>query len=174
MATTKQCSKCGKHQPLTQFHKRAASPDLLQTNCKSCVKENNKNFRQTKPTYQIDWQRKNHKKLSAYCNQWAKENVCADDSKSAVYLIINPEQRVYVGSTQTLFSYRRNAHKKEYKLNNGVMPYLHHSFDVYGYDKHKWVILDMAGTDKETLRNIEYTMINHFHQLGMSLNKRLK
>ena len=54
------------------------------------------------------------------------------------------------------------------------MPLLHQSFDMYGYDKHKWVILDMAGTDRDTLRTIEYTMINHFNKLGMSLNKRLK
>lgn len=170
----KTCNQCNKSKPTNEFHKRSASADGLQVKCKSCVKENNKNFRESKPTYQVDWQRKNHKKWSAYVTEWAKENVVADDSRSAVYMIINPEQKVYVGSTQTLFSYRRAAHKKEYKQHNGVMPYLHHSFDTYGYDKHKWVVLDMAGTDRETLRNIEYTMINHFHQLGMSLNKRLK
>lgn len=170
----KTCNQCGLQKPTTEFYKRSASSDGLQHKCKSCVKIINENFRDTKPEYQNQWYKKNAKKWSAYCTEWAKENVVADDSRSAVYYIINPEQKVYVGSTQTLFSYRRNAHKKEYKFNNGVFPLLHHSFDVYGYDKHKWVVLDMAGTDRETLRAIEYTMINHFHQLGMSLNKRLK
>ena len=170
----KNCNQCGKNKSTSEFHKRTASADGLQLRCKSCVKKHNQNFRENNPKYQVDWQRTNHKKWLAYTNEWAKENVLADDSRSAVYYIINPEQKVYVGSTQTMFSYRKSAHKKEYKLKNGCMPYLHHSFDVYGYDKHKWVIMDMAGTDKETLRTIEYTMINHFHQLGMSLNKRLK
>lgn len=171
---TKQCNQCGKNKSLTEFYKRAASPDGLQHKCKQCCKEVNKNFRETKPEYQIEWQRKNAKRWSAYINEWAKVNVCADNSRSKVYYIINPEQKVYVGSTQTMFSYRRAAHKKEYKKHNGVMPYLHHSFDMYGWDNHKWYIIDMSGVDRETLKHIEYTMINHFNKLGMSLNKRLK
>ena len=170
----KVCNQCGKNKPLTEFYKKSASKDGLQPKCKSCVKIINKNFREVKPEYQIEWQRRNPKKWLAYVNEWVKQNVVADNSRSSVYYIINPEQKVYVGSTQTLFSYRRAAHRKEYKHNNGCMPLLHQSFDMYGYDKHKWVILDMAGTDRDTLRTIEYTMINHFNQLGMSLNKRLK
>ena len=174
MATHKTCNHCNKSKPTSEFYKRSASPDGLQFKCKACCKIVNENFRETKPTYQVDWQRTNHKKWLSYVLDWAKVNVSADDSRSAIYYIVNPEQQIYVGSTQTLFSYRKNAHKKEYKKNKGVMPLLHKSFDMYGYDKHKWVILDMAGTDRETLRTIEYTMINHFNQLGMSLNKRLK
>jgi hypothetical protein len=174
MAPMKECNQCGKVKDTTQFYKRAASPDGLQFKCKSCCKVVNQNFRTTKPEYQTQWYKKNWDKWIQYCNEWVKENVKADNSRSAIYYIINPEQKVYVGSTQTLFSYRKAAHKKEYKKKSGVMPGLHKSFDLYGYDKHKWVILDMAGTDRETLRTIEYTMINHFNQLGMSLNKRLK
>ena len=170
----KVCNQCNKSKESNQFHKRKASPDGLQLKCKSCVKENNKNFRETKPTYQVEWQRTNAKKWSAYINEWAKENVCADDSRSAVYYIINPEQKVYVGSTQTLFSARQSAHRVQYKDKSRRLPELHKSFDMYGFDTHKWVVMDMAGTDRETLRMIEYTMINHFHQLGMSLNIRLK
>ena len=171
---TKSCNQCNKTKPLSDFYKMSASKDGRQPKCKSCVKIVNQNFRLEKPEYQIDWQRKNQKKWLSYVLDWAKVNVVADDSRSAVYYIINPEQKVYVGSTQTRFSYRKSAHKKEYKDNNGVMPLLHQSFDMYGYDKHKWIVLDMAGTDRDTLRTIEYTMINHFNQLGMSLNKRLK
>lgn len=170
----KTCNQCNKSKPTTEFHKRKASPDGLQLKCKSCVKENNKNFRETKPTYQVEWQRTNAKKWLSYVKNWARENVCANDSRSAIYYIINPEQKVYVGSTQTMFSARQSAHKVQYRDKSIRLPLLHDSFDMYGFDKHKWVVLDMAGTDKETLRTIEYTMINHFHQLGMSLNIRLK
>ena len=170
----KVCNQCNKSKPTTEFYKRSASPDGLQLKCKACCKIINKNFREEKPEYQIQWQRTNKDKWLGYVRNWARENVCANDSRSTIYYIVNPENKVYVGSTQTLFSYRKAAHKKEYKKHSGVMPLLHKSFDMYGYDKHKWVVLDMSGTDRETLRTIEYTMINHFHQLGMSLNVRLK
>lgn len=174
MATTKQCNECGKNKPLSEFYKRKASPDGLQLKCKACCKIVNKNFRETKPEYQIEWQRTNKDKWLSYINKWAKENVCANDSRSTIYYIVNPENKVYVGSTQTLFSARQSAHKVQYKDRSRRLPELHKSFDMYGFDKHKWVVMDMAGTDRETLRTIEYTMINHFHQLGMSLNIRLK
>jgi hypothetical protein len=45
---------------------------------------------------------------------------------------------------------------------------------MYGYDTHKWIVMDMGGTDRETLRIIESTLIEHFTKLGMSLNIRIK
>jgi len=174
MAITKNCSNCNKSKPISEFHKRSASKDGLQTQCKSCYKEINKNFREAKPEYQVQWYKKNWSKWLGYMSEWNKENVSADDSRSQIYYIINPEQKIYVGSTQTAFSYRRAAHKQCYKDRKKLLPLLHNSFDVHGYDNHKWIILDMAGIDRETLRTIEYTMINHFNNLGLSLNKRLK
>lgn len=170
----KTCNQCNKSKPTTEFYKRSASPDGLQLKCKACCKIINQNFRETKPEYQIQWQRTNKDKWLSYVKNWAKQHVLADDSRSALYYIINPEQKVYVGSTQTLFSARQSAHRVQYKDKSRILPELHKSFDMYGFDTHKWVVMDMAGTDRETLRMIEYTMINHFHQLGMSLNIRLK
>ena len=174
MATTKICNHCNKSKPTTEFHKMSASKDGLQPKCKVCVKGVNKNFREEKPEYQIQWQKANKTKWLGYLTDWAKKNIRAHNSRSAIYYIINPEQKVYVGSTQTLFSQRQCSHKTQYRDRTACLPGLHHSFDMYGFDNHKWVVLDMAGTDKETLRTIEYTMINHFNQLGMSLNVRLK
>ena len=171
---TKSCNQCNKSKPTSEFYKKTKSKDGLQPTCKACCKVVNANFRETKPTYQVDWQRTNNKKWTKYIGQWNKVNTKADDSRSAIYYIINPEQKVYVGHTQTRFYQRKSAHKKEYKLNKGAMPYLHQSFDLYGYDNHKWVVLDMSGMDKETLQMIEYKLINHFNKTGMTLNKRLK
>lgn len=39
---TKKCSKCGRELPLTEFNRRAASPDGLQHWCKDCVRESQK------------------------------------------------------------------------------------------------------------------------------------
>ena len=174
MATMKQCNQCGKNKPLTEYHKMSASKDGKQPKCKICVQQTNQNFREEKPKYQIEWQRTNNKKWTKYIGQWNKVNTKADNSRSAIYYIINPEQKVYVGHTQTRFYQRKSAHKKEYKFNKGAMPYLHESFDSHGYDNHKWVVMDMSGMDKETLQIIEYTMANEFTKLGISLNKRLK
>lgn len=171
---TKICNHCDKSKPLTDFYKMSASKDGLQPKCKSCVKEINTNFRKTKPQYQIDWQRANHNKWLGYVSDWAKKNVRANISRSAIYYIINPENKIYVGHTQTAFTQRQSAHKIQYRDSHKLLPYLHHSFDMYGYENHKWMHMDMAGTDKETLRIIEYALINHFTKLGMSLNKRLK
>ncbi len=174
MAQTKTCNQCNESKSTSEFYKRSASPDGLQFKCKECVKEVNQNFRQTKPEYQTQWQRTNSKRWSDYVSDWSRKNTRADNSRSAVYYIINPENKIYVGSTQTLFSARQSAHKVQYRDRSACIPGLHHSFDMYGYDKHKWVVMDMSGTDRETLRAIEYTMIKHFTKLGMSLNKRLK
>lgn len=174
MATTKQCNQCGSHKPTSEFYKRKASVDGLQLKCKSCFKIINQNFRDTNPKYQVDWQRANPVKWLGYVTNWAKVNRNADDSRSAIYYIINPAKEIYVGHSQTSFSARKSGHKRDYKLYKGVIPYLHESFDAHGYDNHSWVVMDMAGMDKETLETIEYAMANEFTKLGISLNKRLK
>jgi len=170
----KVCNQCNISKSENDFYKMSASKDGRQPKCKSCVKIVNHNFRETKPKYQVEWQRTNNKKWTKYIGEWNKVNSKADDSRSAIYYIIAPDSRIYVGHTQTRFHQRKSAHKKNYKLNKGVMPYLHQSFDKYGYDNHSWVVMDMSGMDKETLETIEYTMANEFTKLGISLNKRLK
>jgi hypothetical protein len=174
MATTKICNHCDKSKPITSFYKMSASKDGLQPKCKECCKVVNHNFREAKPEYQLEWQKTNHTKWLEYVTNWAKKNIRANNSRSQIYYIVNPENKIYVGSTQTRFSNRKSAHKIHYRDKSAHIPSLHHSFDLYGFDNHKWVVLDMAGTDRETLRTIEYTMINHFNKLGMSLNVRLK
>jgi hypothetical protein len=174
MAQTKICNQCNKSKSTLEFYKMSASKDGLQPKCKECCKVVNKNFREVKPEYQIQWQRTNKKKWLSYVTDWAKKNVRADDSRSAVYYIINPENKIYVGSTQTPFSARKSAHKIQHKYRTASLPALHYSFDLYGFENHKWKVIDLAGMDKETLTMVEYTMINHFSKLGLSLNVRLK
>ena len=174
MALTKNCNQCNKSKPLTDFYKMSVSKDGLQPKCKQCCKVVNKNFRETKPEYQIEWQRINHTKWAKYVSDWTRENAKADDSRSAIYVIENPNKQYYVGSTQTSFSQRKCAHKAQYQSKIRRIPLLHNSFDKHGYDNHKWTILDMSGVDRDTLRTIEYQMINNFNNLGISLNTRLK
>ena len=170
----KTCNTCNRTKSTDEFYKRSASPDGLQFQCKACFKISNKNFREIKPEYQVDWQRTNKHKWLGYMKEYSKKHIKADDSRSSIYYIINPEQKVYVGSTQTMFNARKSAHKIQYKNRTACLPGLHSSFDMYGYDTHKWIVMDMGGTDRETLRIIESTLIEHFTKLGMSLNIRIK
>jgi hypothetical protein len=171
---TKSCNQCNKSKPLTDFYKMSLSKDNRQPKCKECCKIVNQNFRTIKPKYQVDWQRTNSPRWNKYIGEWNKVNCKADDSRSAIYYIIAPDNMIYVGHSQTRFYQRKSSHKKEYKLNKGALPYLHQSFDAHGYDNHSWVVMDMAGMDKDTLQIIEYAMANEFTKLGISLNKRLK
>ena len=168
------CNQCNISKSENHFYKMSVSKDGLQPKCKQCCKVVNKNFRETKPQYQVEWQRTNHTKWLGYVTKWANQNIKADNSRSAIYYIVNPENKVYVGHTQTAFGQRKSSHKIQHRDRTACIPALHHSFDLYGFDNHKWVVMDMAGTDKETLTTIEYTMINHFSKLGLSLNIRLK
>ena len=170
----KVCNQCNKSKPITSFYKMSASKDGLQPKCKECCKVVNHNFREAKPEYQLEWQKTNHTKWLEYVTNWAKKNVKADISRSAIYFITNPDNKIYVGHTQTAFSQRKSAHKVQWHDDKRTLPYLHKSFSTYGWENHKWEVIDMAGLDKETLITIEYTMANHFNKLGISLNKRLK
>jgi len=171
----KYCGGCRIDLPTTNFSKNSKRKDLLQNKCKECNKIDNHTFRAvTNPKYQLAWQRTNKVKWTKYIGDWNKANSNADDSRSKLYCIINPNEEIYVGHTQTVFSARKSAHKKQYKFHKGALPYLHTSFEMYGYENHKWVTIDMSGMDKKTLEIIEYGMANEFTKLGISLNKRLK
>jgi len=171
MAQYKECNTCNKSKLTTEFHKRSASPDGLQFQCKACFKISNKNFREIKPKYQVDWQRANHKKWIAYLSKYVKDNISADESRSALYVCINPEQKIYVGMTQTKFSRRKEEHKMHYK-NYPIkrIPLLHQSFDMYGWDNHKWYVFEMPGVDRESLKRMESNLIQKIQKQGMSLN----
>jgi hypothetical protein len=172
---TKYCGGCRTDLPTSNFSKCKANKDGLQFKCKSCNKTDNHKFRvHLNPKYQVNWQRTNKPKWTKYMVEWNKANTNADDSRSKIYYIVNPNDEIYVGHSQTVFSARKSAHKRQYKHNKGALPYLHKSFETYGYENHKWIIMDMSGLDKKTLEIVEYTMANEFTKLGISLNKKLK
>ena len=171
----KVCNQCNKTKDSSEFHNKTSAKDGLQPKCKQCVKKINKNFREIKPEYQVDWQRTNKKKWMGYLTQYVKDNISADESRSALYVCINPEQKMYVGMTQTKFSRRKEEHKMHYK-NYTIkrIPLLHNSFDMYGWDNHKWYVFEMPGVDRESLKRMESNLIQKIQKQGMSLNIRIK
>ena len=52
MVESKTCPKCGETKPVSEFPKRRASPDGLNTYCKTCSNSISKEFHRKRPFYQ--------------------------------------------------------------------------------------------------------------------------
>ena len=170
MAHTKQCSRCSESKELSQFHNKTKSKDGKQNICKSCMINVNHNFRTIKPKYQVNWQREHKTEWLQYMREWQIKNMGKSDDRSKVYTITAPNGKIYVGMSQTAFSKRVSAHKNQFKNNVKYTRLLHDSFTQFGFENHKFDVMDFAGLDRETLRSIERTMIEDYQQKGISLN----
>lgn len=62
-STIKKCTKCKVSMPFEMFHKNKAKWDGLASDCKACVKENNKRYYE-----------ENYDKVNSQNKSWAKEN----------------------------------------------------------------------------------------------------
>ena len=163
---TKQCNQCGKSKPLSEYHKKTASKDGKQDKCKACFKIVNKNFRETKPKYQVDWQRKNAKYWCDYMCGWKRA-----DKNGLIYKITAPDGMIYVGQTKTRLGVRFAYHKAHYKGRYQKMPGLHASFDKWGIENHKFELLkDFGNIDRKELLKKEKEYIQYYKGLGLSLN----
>ena len=58
----KQCSKCGKKKPLSEFHKNISAPDGLRLYCKDCASIYAKNYRQINRT-KVNKQKKEYRQI---------------------------------------------------------------------------------------------------------------
>lgn len=166
---TKQCNQCGKSKPLSEYHKKTASKDGKQDKCKACFKIVNKNFRETKPKYQVDWQRKNAKYWCEYTCDWKRA-----DKNGLVYKITAPDGSTYIGQTKAKLTVRFAYHKAHYNNKNKTkrrLPLLHKSFDNFGIENHKFELLkDFGNIDRKELLKKEKEYIQHYKGLGLSLN----
>ena len=160
------CNECSKSKPLTEFHKRAKSPDGKQGKCKSCVKVRNESFRTEKPQYQNKWVKANHKHYTEYQMMYKRA-----DKGNYIYKITSPDDKVYIGSTQMHLFVRLGYHKRDYKHNHGRLPELHKSFDKWGYNSHRFeLLIDLGDISRKELRDIESNIIEAHKQKGISLN----
>ena len=78
----KECSKCGKVKPCTEFHKNSCNKDGLNYQCKQCRKEGCASYFASLPEElkaarneaKKKWAEKNKDHINAYAMQYAKDN----------------------------------------------------------------------------------------------------
>lgn len=90
----KRCSQCRGYFPHSDFSRNKATVDGLDTLCRSCRSEYNRNYREVNPSYNRDY--------------------CTKNKRNCVYLIIENKQIMYIGSTINDLSYRVSSHLNGY------------------------------------------------------------
>ena len=169
----KQCSKCGKTKPTTEFSKCKSNKDGLQYNCKCCNKISNKEFRtEINPNYHNNWYEANMPQWSEYMNDYRRA-----DKGGKIYSITAPDGMVYIGMTEMYMGVRRLEHKKHYQRalakKRERLPLLHDSFDKYGYENHKWKIIEECpDCTRDEIKTLESSYIKINKIKGISLNQR--
>ena len=172
MATHKHCNKCGKTKETTQFSKKTASKDGLQTYCKECNKKDNLLFRrEINPAHHQKWQKQNLKRVAEIVSKYR----CAKEY-GTIYYIQNPAGEFYIGMTKTPLKVRIMEHRVKYRRQKegkikSFCPLLYNSFETYGIDKHQiGTLLEFDNISREQLREYEKTIIDTFKALNKSLN----
>lgn len=77
----KKCPRCGQIKPFAQFHRNQKAPDGLQTYCKPCGTD-----------IQRDWARRNQEKCKEKCRRWRAENPERSKASSLDYYYRNREK----------------------------------------------------------------------------------
>jgi len=172
MAQLKHCNKCGNTKPTTEFSKKTASPDRLQTYCKSCNSKDNFLFRkEINPTHHTIWQKQNRARVNELVSEYKRAK-----EYGTIYYIQNPNGDYYIGMTKTLLKVRITEHRIKYRrYKNGKVkafcPLLFQSFDTYGLDNHQFgTLLEFDNISKSDLRSYEREIIQTFKGLNKSLN----
>ena len=152
----KQCRKCGEMKATTEFAKRTASPDGLQTNCKVCNRETNQKFRKTRPDYKQQWDKLNPGAQSKLVAAWAKRNPEKHSNNvhkyysklgSGVYRVNNLVTREsYIGSSKYLVQ-RMNQHFNA-NFNGASNKNLQNSMREFGIQWFSFEILESCPVNK--------------------------
>jgi hypothetical protein len=148
---TKECCTCHEVKPANDFHKLKKADDGLQRACKICTLKRHSEYRK-----RTDCKYWKHKTNQAY----------------TVYTFTNPEGMIYVGKTSTTAKLRYQRHRAQYKNQKHILDLLYTSFDTFGFDNHKFEVLNEHSTELEALQ-AETKAILRFKKQDKSLNIRL-
>lgn len=91
MLPSKRCSDCKEIRPLSQFHKRKASPDGLAYRCIDCVKTALVHWRSKNPGAYKAWSEKNPR--VEYRREWYAKNREGQPTRYAAWAKANPDKK---------------------------------------------------------------------------------
>lgn len=91
MLPSKRCSDCKEIRPLSQFHKRRASPDGLAYRCVDCVKTALVQWRADNPGAFKAWSEKNPR--DEYRREWYAKNREGQPERYAAWARANPDKK---------------------------------------------------------------------------------
>jgi len=91
-AVTKQCTKCGKTKPVTEFHKNKGGKYGVQSRCKVCRKANKAKWSAENPYYGARYYAENAEKMKERIRIWRAENPEKRRATDAKYRAKNAEK----------------------------------------------------------------------------------
>jgi len=165
---TKECTRCGQEKPLSGFHKDKRYRLGVYSQCKVCVSERMKQYRQKNKDIIAEqnkqYRQENRDKILEYGKQYRQENrdkileygkQYRQNLPSMIYEIHNTiTKQIYVGQTST-GRQRWNDHK--YRLRNGIhpTPQLQKDWDKWGKDAFRFNIVEELPCDLNTEQLLE-------------------
>lgn len=167
---TKECNRCGQEKPLSGFHKDKNRRLGVQSQCKVCMLERMKQYRQENKDKISEYYQENREKISEYYKQY-RQNL-----PSMIYEIHNTmTKQIYVGQTS---QGRRRWSEHKSKLRKGIHPtsQLQKDWDKWGEDAFRFDVVEELPCDlnKEQLLEKEAAlMLEHISNGAKLYNENI-
>ena len=100
---TKKCNKCGEIKPLAEFHKKTASKDGHQSQCKGCMKRYNEKNKAAKTEYDKRYNKKNKVAIAEWQKRYNEKNKAA---------IADYQKRYFEENKAAMAEYQKHYNKE--------------------------------------------------------------
>jgi hypothetical protein len=145
----KECARCGKTKPVSEFNKNRTHKDGLRCECRSCHKKRYHNV-EKKEKYKQKWRNK---------------------QPAAVYKIENKiTNKIYIGQT-TVITGRITEHKSRMRRGKHANSFIQVDYNKYGLDSFEFSVIQEypCDTSREILFEHEQRLIDEYLAEGKDL-----
>lgn len=166
---TQTCTHCGETKPLDRehYHRNKSYKTGFLRRCKPCQMEHVTLYNQSNPQYWERYRIDNEQYIRDYYQEYYDT-----DQPIKIYAIQNPNGECYIGMSQMRdWMIRISQHKSSHRVKHGSYPKLHESIDKWGWDTHRFILIEEMQT-KDRGRGMcrESMWIQHYEKMGKSLN----
>ena len=168
-----ECSHCREIKDVSCFSKNKSKKDSVRTECRQCVSDYNRQWRENNPDYNSQYSKNHKEEKSDYNRQWyenkmqqEKIKICENVTKQLyphegvqygiIYgVVCKVTNRWYIGQTTSSFNIRYKGdffNRKTIELSNDSIKGQLLQDDIEKYDKESFEIfevLDVAFSEKE-------------------------